>query len=81
MFRESLQPSYSLICFGFEPFRPDEQLLSTEGDIFLITNLATPLGIDPPCSSSISEILLSKSKLQLPIFAVKSTSDLLKVLV
>ena len=34
----------SLICSGSEPFRPEEQLMSAEGAIFLITNLATPLG-------------------------------------
>ena len=34
----------SLICSGSEPFRPEEQLLSAEGEIFLLTNLATPLG-------------------------------------
>ena len=28
----------SLICSGSEPFRPDEQLLSTEGAIFLTTS-------------------------------------------
>ena len=44
MFREGLQSSYSLICSGFEPFRPEEQLLSTEGALFLIINLVTPLG-------------------------------------
>ena len=31
----------SLICFGSEPFRLEEQLLSAEGEIFLLTNLAT----------------------------------------
>ena len=34
----------SLICFGSEWFRPEEQLLPTEGSIFLITNLVTLLG-------------------------------------
>ena len=34
----------SLICSGSEPFRPEEQLLSTKGAIFLTTNMATPLG-------------------------------------
>ena len=34
----------SLICSGSEPFRPEEQLMSVEGEIFLVTNLATPLG-------------------------------------
>ena len=34
----------SLSCFGSEPFRPEEQLLSAEGAIFLITNMATLLG-------------------------------------
>ena len=29
---------------GFEPFRPEEQLLFAEGAIFLITNLVTPVG-------------------------------------
>ena len=43
-FREGIQPSYSLICSGYEPFRPEEQLLSTEGAIFRITNMVTPLG-------------------------------------
>ena len=28
---------HSLICFGSEPFRPKEQLLSTEDEIFLVT--------------------------------------------
>ena len=37
MFKEGLQLSYSLICSGSEPFIPKEQLLSVEGDIFLIT--------------------------------------------
>ena len=35
---------HSLICSGSEPFRPEE-LLSTEGEIFLVTNMATLLGI------------------------------------
>ena len=43
MFREGLQLSYSLICSGSEPFRLEEQLLSAEGALFLITNLETPL--------------------------------------
>ena len=34
----------SLICSGSEPFRLEEQLMSTEGLIFLITNPVTPLG-------------------------------------
>ena len=34
----------SLIFSRSEPFRPEEQLLFTEGDIFLVTNLATLLG-------------------------------------
>ena len=34
----------SLICSGFEPFRLEKQLLSIEGEIFLVTNMATPLG-------------------------------------
>ena len=76
MFREGLQPSYSLICSGFEPFRPEEQLLSTEGHIFLITNLATPLGKDSSCYSLVSELILSESKLHPPIFAVRSTKVL-----
>ena len=29
----------SLICSGSEPFRPEEQLLSTEGEIFLLTTI------------------------------------------
>ena len=37
MFREGLQPNYSFICSGYEPFRPEEQLLSIEGTIFLAT--------------------------------------------
>ena len=41
-FMEIVQPSYSLICFGSEPFRPDKQLMFAEGDIFLITNSVTP---------------------------------------
>ena len=44
-FRESSQPSYSLIFYGSEPFKPEEQLLSAEGVIFLITNLVTLLGM------------------------------------
>ena len=44
VFRRSLLALLWLICSGSEPFRPEEQLLSTEGDIFLITNLVTPLG-------------------------------------
>ena len=34
----------SLICSTSEPFKPEEQILSAEGAIFLTTNLATPLG-------------------------------------
>ena len=34
----------SLIFYRSEPFRPKQQLFSVEGAIFLITNLATPLG-------------------------------------
>ena len=34
--REGLHP-FSFICFGSEPFRPEEQLLSAEGEIFLLT--------------------------------------------
>ena len=37
---------HSLICSRSEPFKQEEQLLFTEGEIFLVTNLATPLGID-----------------------------------
>ena len=36
-FRESSQPSCSLICSGSEPFRLEEQLLSVEGEMFLLT--------------------------------------------
>ena len=43
---------HSLICSGSEPFRPEEQLMSAEGAIFLITNLATPLGINADFSWS-----------------------------
>ena len=35
---------HSLICSGSEPFRPEEQLLFAEGEIFLVPNLATLLG-------------------------------------
>ena len=35
---------HSLICSGSEPFRPEEQLLSAEGEIFLVTNMVTLLG-------------------------------------
>ena len=35
---------YSLICSRSEPFRPEEQLLSAECEIFLVTNMVTPLG-------------------------------------
>ena len=42
--RESSQPICSLICSGFEPFKPEEQLLSAKGAIFLTTDLVTPLG-------------------------------------
>ena len=37
--KEGLHP-LSFICSGSEPFRPEEQLLSKEGEIFLLTNLA-----------------------------------------
>ena len=35
-----------IFCSGSEPFRPEEQLLSAEDEIFLFTNLETPPGID-----------------------------------
>ena len=40
--REGLHP-LSFICFGSEPFRPEEQLLSAEGEIFLLTISCYPL--------------------------------------
>ena len=64
----------SLICSGFEPFRPEEQLLSAEGEIFLVTNLVTPLGnryiYQLLWSSSILE-LLSESRLHLQFSLVR----------
>ena len=52
----------SLICSRSEPFRPEEQLLSAEGEIFLVTNLVTPQGIDTYISwSDIPQFLNSCS--------------------
>ena len=83
---ESPQPSCSLICSRSEPFRPEEQLLSVEGAIFLITNLVTPLGkysynLIINIWSDIPQFLnhlLSESKLHPLVFSVRSTFDLVK---
>ena len=65
----------SLICSGSEPFRPEEQLLSAEGEIFLVTNLANPLGnwyIYQLIWYSLVLGLLSESKLHLQLSSVRS---------
>ena len=73
--REGLHP-LSFICSGSEPFRPEEQLLSTEGEIFLLTNMTTLLGnrymYQLIWSSSVLQ-LLSESRLHLELSLVRST--------
>ena len=64
---------HSLICSGFEPFRPEEQLLSAEDEILLLTNLVTPLVnrymYQMIWSSSVLQ-LLSESRLHLQLSSV-----------
>ena len=66
----------SLICSGSEPFIPEEHLLSAEGEIFLDTNLVTPLvdqvinsvsSIIDPTLPSESEVVESMSFLPDPV--------------
>ena len=72
--REDLHP-FPFICSRSEPFRPEEQILSAEGEIFLLTNLVTPLGNEYMYqliwSSSVLQ-LLSKSRLLLQLSSVRS---------